>query len=133
MGNKYSPTVVVVPLTKQTKSNHMPTHVSIYPNEIKGSQNYNYPIEISVVLCEQILTVDKKDLIEKVGWVDFDKINQVNIALLTSIGIDILLAEIGVNVATLLGWATQKEKRGMKSGQNKSDFYRPRESTYQNG
>lgn len=61
VGNKYSPTVIVAAITSQVNKAKLPTHVEIV------SSAYSLP-KNSVVLCEQIRTIDKKRLREKLGY-----------------------------------------------------------------
>lgn len=62
-GNKYSPTVIAAAITSQTGKNKLPTHIEI------GS-NKNGLKSDSVVLTEQIRTIDKSRLKEKIGHID---------------------------------------------------------------
>ena len=71
IGNKYSPTTIVVALTTKTKKSNIPTHVDIHSNKINGLK------EDSVALCEQFRTIDKERLKDKVGHVDDDTLNNV--------------------------------------------------------
>ena len=74
-GNKYSPTVIAAAITSQTGKNKLPTHIEIGSNEIGLKSD-------SVVLAEQIRTIDKSRLKEKIGHIDDDNImNQVNNAI----------------------------------------------------
>ena len=82
MGNKYSPTVIAAAITSQTGKNKLPTHIEI------DSTNYGLKSN-SVVLTEQIRTIDKSRLKEKIGHIDDEKIiNQVNNALGVSFGLE---------------------------------------------
>ena len=81
LGNKYSPTVIAAAITSQTGKNKLPTHIEI-DSESCGLKNN------SVVLTEQIRTIDKSRLKEKIGHIDDEKIiNQVNNALGVSFGL----------------------------------------------
>ena len=82
LGNKYSPTVIAAAITSQTGENKLPTHIEI-DSESCGLKNN------SVVLAEQIRTIDKSRLKEKIGHIDDEKIiNQVNNALGVSFGLE---------------------------------------------
>lgn len=81
VGNKYSPTVIAAAITSQTNKTDLPTHAKI-TSEIKLPKN-------SVVLLEQIRTIDKKRLRDKVGRLNDKNMKRVNKALLLSIGIEI--------------------------------------------
>lgn len=65
IGNRYSPTIIVVAITSQINKAKLPTHV-----EIKSS-DYGLPKD-SVLLLEQIRTIDKRRLEEKIGHVTED-------------------------------------------------------------
>lgn len=62
IGNKYSPTVIIAAITSQMNKVKLPTHVEV-------SAEFGLP-KNSVVLLEQIRTIDKKRLREKVGFTD---------------------------------------------------------------
>ncbi len=79
IGNKYSPTVIVAAITSQLGKAKLPTHIEL------SAEQYNLP-KNSVALLEQIRTLDKKRLQEKVTTLSMDKMNEVNRALLISLG-----------------------------------------------
>ena len=82
MGNKHSPTVIAAAITSQTGKTKLPTHIEI------GSQNNGLKAD-SVVLAEQIRTIDKSRLKEKIGHIDDENIiSQVNNALGVSFGLE---------------------------------------------
>ncbi len=81
VGNKYSPTVIVAAITSQINKAKMPTHLELPGDEYGLSKN-------SVILAEQIRTVDKRRLKEKIGHLDEILMNKINIALKISFGID---------------------------------------------
>lgn len=78
IGNRYSATTIVAAITSRLKSN-MPTHVHI--------ENENLP-KRSVVLAEQIRTIDKSRLLERVGCLDEQEIKDMNTALAVSVGVN---------------------------------------------
>lgn len=80
IGNKYSPTVIIAAITSQINKAKLPTHV-----EITG-QEYGLPKD-SVILLEQIRTIDKKRLREKVGRFDEEMMKYVDDALKISVGL----------------------------------------------
>ena len=80
IGNKYSPTVIATAITSQINKAKMPTHIEIDANEYGLSKD-------SVVLAEQIRTIDKQRLKEKIGHLDERLMNQVNEALEISFGL----------------------------------------------
>lgn len=82
MGNKYSPTVIAAAITSQTGKNKLPTHIEL------GSQTCGLKSD-SVVLAEQIRTIDKSRLKEKIGHIDDNQIiDKVNNALGVSFGLE---------------------------------------------
>lgn len=64
VGNAHSPTTIVVPLTSKHKKRYLPTHVIIRANDVTGLRCD------SVALMEQIRTMSKSDLQNRVGHVD---------------------------------------------------------------
>ncbi|NLM50878.1 MAG: type II toxin-antitoxin system PemK/MazF family toxin [Clostridiaceae bacterium] len=81
IGNKYSPTVIVAAITSQINKAKLPTHTEI------DAQTYGLAKD-SVILLEQIRTIDKKRLREKIGSLDSELMEQVNEALLISFGLN---------------------------------------------
>ena len=80
IGNKYSPTVIAAAITSQINKAKMPTHIEI---DAKG---YGLSKD-SVILLEQIRTIDKKRLKEKIGKADENLMKKINEALLLSFGL----------------------------------------------
>ncbi len=81
-GNKYSPTVIAAAITSQTGKNKLPTHIEI------GSDDNGLKSD-SVVLAEQIRTIDKSRLKEKIGHIDDNSVmNKVNNAIGISFGLE---------------------------------------------
>ena len=81
VGNKYSPTVIAAAITSQHQKAKLPTHIKINGSKSGLAKD-------SVVLLEQIRTIDKKRLREKMGEVEFNSMNQVDEALSISFGIN---------------------------------------------
>lgn len=80
VGNKYSPTVIVAAITSQIDKAKLPTHV-----ELKAAA---HGLERdSVILLEQVRTIDKRRLREKVAHLDGDIMNRVDEALKISLGL----------------------------------------------
>ena len=80
-GNRHSPTVIIAAITSQIHKSKLPTHVEI------DSQKYDIDKD-SVVLLEQLRTIDKKRLRDKVCHLDNDIIAKVDKALLVSLEMD---------------------------------------------
>lgn len=82
MGNKYSPTVIAAAITSQRTKSKLPTHIEI------DSKNSGLKSD-SIVLAEQIRTIDKSRLKEKIGHIDDNEIiNKINNALGVSFGLE---------------------------------------------
>lgn len=80
VGNKYSPTVIIAAITSQLTKAKMPTHIEL------NKDKYNL-VKDSVVLLEQIRTLDKRRLKEKVGSIDELTMQKVDLAIMISLGI----------------------------------------------
>ena len=79
VGNKFASTVIVAAITSQLTKAKIPTHIEL------SAQEYNLPKD-SVVLLEQIRTIDKKRLQEKITELNVYKMKQVEKAILISLG-----------------------------------------------
>lgn len=79
IGNKYSPTVIVCAITSQLTKAKLPTHIEL------SSKEYNLPKD-SVCLLEQIRTLDKRRLQEKIAYIGGQKMKEVDRAILISLG-----------------------------------------------
>ena len=81
LGNKYSPTVIAAAITSQTNKTKLPTHIELGENKCGLKSN-------SVILTEQIRTIDKSRLKEKIGHIDDNQIiSKLNNALGVSFGL----------------------------------------------
>lgn len=80
IGNKYSPTIIAAAITSQINKAKIPTHIELPCKEYAGLQ------KDSVVLLEQLRTLDKRRLKEKIGVLNNDKMEKVNNAILISLG-----------------------------------------------
>ena len=80
IGNKYSPTVIAAAITSQTGKARLPTHIEISADGFGLNKN-------SVILAEQIRTIDKSRLKEKIGHIDENVMTKVNNALGVSFGL----------------------------------------------
>lgn len=78
MGNRHSPTVICAAITSKMNKAKLPTHVEL------DSKRYEM-VKDSVVLLEQLRTIDKKRLKDKVCHLDEDILEKVNHALLISL------------------------------------------------
>ncbi len=80
VGNKFSPTVIVAAITSQINKAKLPTHIEIMADDYGLSRD-------SVILLEQIRTIDKKRLRERIGRLDEELMERVNEALTVSVGL----------------------------------------------
>ncbi|GAB6934750.1 MAG: type II toxin-antitoxin system PemK/MazF family toxin [Bacillota bacterium] len=80
IGNKYSPTVIVAAITAQIQKAKLPTHVEI-PAKPYGLE------KDSVILLEQIRTIDKQRLTDKITHLDDELMQKVNESLQISLGL----------------------------------------------
>ncbi|NLM56130.1 MAG: type II toxin-antitoxin system PemK/MazF family toxin [Clostridiales bacterium] len=80
IGNKYSPTVIVAAITSRMGKTRLPTHIDIMAEEAGLMKD-------SVVLTEQIRTLDKRRLKEKIGHLDESVMMSVDEALNISFGL----------------------------------------------
>ena len=92
IGNRYSPTVIAAAITSRMSKTHLPTHIDIFAEKAGLSKD-------SVVLLEQIRTLDKKGLKEKMGHLDDDMMSIVNSAIAVSFGLDSSTAVGGADSA----------------------------------
>ena len=79
VGNKYSPTIIAAAITSQLGKAKLPTHVEL------AAEKFGLPKD-SVVLLEQIRTLDKRRLKERIGALDNAIMSKVNGGLLISLG-----------------------------------------------
>lgn len=80
MGNRHSPTVIAAAITSQTGKARLPTHINLTGNSYGLSRD-------SVVLLEQIRTIDKKRLREHMGRLDEALMSKVDDAIAVSFGL----------------------------------------------
>ncbi len=81
VGNRYSPTVIAAAITSQQNKARLPTHIELSAKTYGLSKN-------SVVLLEQVRTIDKRRLKEKMGSLDEGTMHRVDNAIAISFGID---------------------------------------------
>ncbi len=83
VGNKYSPTVIAAAITSQQTKSNLPTHIKINATGCGLSKD-------SIVLLEQIRTIDKQRLKEKMGTLDYNAMIGINKALSVSFGLNLI-------------------------------------------
>lgn len=81
VGNKFSPTVIAAAITSQRDKTNLPTHIEINAGNTGLMKD-------SVVLLEQVRTIDKHRLKEKMGALDDTAMTQVNQAIHISFGLN---------------------------------------------
>ena len=79
-GNRHSPTVIAAAITSQMGKARLPTHIEL------STQNYGLSRD-SVILLEQIRTIDKSRLRERMGKLDNDTMTKVDNAIAVSFGL----------------------------------------------
>jgi len=79
-GNRHSPTVIAAAITSQTGKARLPTHIEL------SAKNYGLPKD-SIILLEQIRTLDKKRLREHMGRLDETLMRRVDNAIAVSFGL----------------------------------------------
>ena len=79
-GNRHSPTVIAAAITSQTGKAKLPTHIEIAAQSFGLSRD-------SVILLEQIRTLDKSRLRERMGKLDEQAMNRVDNAIAVSFGL----------------------------------------------
>ena len=82
IGNRYSPTVIAAAITSRSTKANLPTHIRLMANESGLAKD-------SVVLLEQIRTIDKRRLKERMGSLDLGEMGKVDEALSISFGLGV--------------------------------------------
>ncbi|MBO5356703.1 MAG: type II toxin-antitoxin system PemK/MazF family toxin [Clostridia bacterium] len=80
VGNRYSPTVIAAAITSKMTKSKLPTHIDVYGDKVGLAKD-------SVILLEQIRTIDKTRLKEKMGHLDDNVMHEVNDAITISFGL----------------------------------------------
>lgn len=86
VGNKYSPTVIAAAITSKMSKAKLPTHIDVTASQVGLLKD-------SVILLEQIRTIDKVRLKEKMGHLDDGTMSGVNEALFVSFGLGVQSTE----------------------------------------
>ncbi len=82
VGNKYSPTVIAAAITSRMGKTKLPTHIDVYADRAGLQKD-------SVILLEQVRTLDKRRLKEKMGHLDEESMHAVDNAIAVSFGLPI--------------------------------------------
>ncbi len=80
IGNRYSPTVIAAAITSQREKTNLPTHIKVNAEGCGLSKD-------SIILLEQVRTIDKQRLKERMGSLDGIEMSMVNQALSVSLGL----------------------------------------------
>lgn len=80
VGNKYSPTIIAAAITSQLEKSKLPTHIEL------AGKDYGLAKD-SVILLEQIRTIDRQRLMEKIGHLSEAEMETVNNAISISFGL----------------------------------------------
>ena len=89
IGNKYSPTVIAAAITSQRDKTKLPTHIQVNADGCGLAKD-------SIVLLEQVRTIDKQRLKEKMGSLDNNSMDKVNRALTVSFGLSTAAGTQGI-------------------------------------
>ena len=81
VGNRFSPTVIAAAITSQRAKANLPTHIMLQAENTGLARD-------SIVLLEQIRTIDKHRLKERMGRLDPNAMTQIDQALSISFGLD---------------------------------------------
>ncbi len=81
IGNKYSPTTIIAPITAQQFSNEFPTNLLLLKQDSGLEKD-------STILLNQIRTIDKRRIIKKLGILDSNIMNKVDLAVKVSLGLN---------------------------------------------
>ena len=85
MGNKHSPTVIAAAITSRMGKTKLPTHIELYAQRAGLARD-------SVVLLEQLRTLDKRRLKEKMGHLDEQAMSEIDTAIAVSLGLAVPVA-----------------------------------------
>ena len=88
VGNRYSPTVIAAAITSKLDKAKLPTHIDVYADRVGLARD-------SVILLEQIRTIDKKRLGEKMGHLDDAVMRAVDTAITVSFGLQSRAGDTG--------------------------------------
>lgn len=80
IGNKYSPTTIIAAITSKIKKAKLPTHVELSAAEFNLNKD-------SVILLEQLRTIDKRRLKEKIAHLDEEIMSEIDRAIMISLGL----------------------------------------------
>lgn len=87
IGNLYSPTVIVAAITSRTAKQYLPTHIGLDEQQ-NGLRQY------SLVMLEQVRTIDRSRLREYIGSLTDQQLRQINEALAVSFGLELAEAPV---------------------------------------
>jgi len=81
LGNKYSPTTIIAPITSKKFSREFPTNVNLLKEDSKLDRD-------STILLNQIATIDKTRIAKKLGFLDEEIMKKANLAMKVSLDLD---------------------------------------------
>ena len=93
IGNRYSPTVIAAAITSKMTKSKLPTHIDLVADNVGLAKD-------SVILLEQIRTIDKTRLKEKMGHLDDGLMQNVNNAITVSFGLGAATPDYAENLST---------------------------------
>ncbi len=80
VGNRYSPTVIAAAITSRMSKTKLPTHIDVYAERAGLARD-------SIVLLEQLRTLDKRRLRERLGHLDEEMMHEIDTAIAVSLGL----------------------------------------------
>ena len=104
VGNRYSPTVIAAAITSKMGKTRLPTHIDVYADRVGLAKD-------SVILLEQIRTIDKKRLGEKMGHLDDSVMAEVDNAISVSFGLR-AASDVGIGFPVSDGTEIAREATG---------------------
>ena len=102
IGNRYSPTVIAAAITSRLGKNKLPTHIDVLRSETVDTDVLGLAKD-SVILLEQIRTLDKRRLKEKMGHLDEKLMRRVDDAITISFGLTNVHTPNSTEESSLIG------------------------------
>lgn len=118
VGNKYSPTVIAAAITSRMGKTKLPTHIDVYAERAGLARD-------SVVLLEQVRTLDKRRLREKMGRLDDQIMGEIDTAIAVSLGLLPHGARLPSRVSEVVPSAAAATTQGMPSAMGIADTKEP--------
>lgn len=114
VGNKYSPTVIAAAITSRTGKTKLPTHIDVHCSA-QNVSDYGLARD-SVILLEQVRTIDKRRLKEHIGHLDDGTMMKVNDALSVSFGLTVDATQVQTNAPAIAQIPNIPQGNGVAQG-----------------